>query len=49
MVLTLDFAKDVLRHELCGDYAVELSITDGMEQALSCHLIPACIIEKVRE
>lgn len=49
MMLTLDFAEDVLRHELCGDYSIELSITDNMEQTLSCHVIPACILEKVRE
>ncbi|CAH0714545.1 unnamed protein product, partial [Brenthis ino] len=49
MVLTLGFAKDVLRHELCGYYVIELSILGDLEETLSCHMVPAQILEKVRE
>ncbi|XP_046962500.1 uncharacterized protein LOC124531955 [Vanessa cardui] len=49
MAMSLDFAKDVLRHEFVGDYEIELSILDLTETQLSCHIISVGISEKTKE
>ncbi|CAG9578942.1 unnamed protein product [Danaus chrysippus] len=46
MVISLDFAKDVLRHEYCGSYIVEMTTSSSSGEALSCHNIPVEIVEK---
>nr|XP_026501010.1 uncharacterized protein LOC113404354 [Vanessa tameamea] len=48
MAMSLDFAKDVLRHEFVGDYEIQLSILDLTETQLSCHIISVGITEKTK-
>ncbi|XP_045447357.1 uncharacterized protein LOC123655637 [Melitaea cinxia] len=49
MVLSLDFAKDVLRHEFVGEYEIQLSMIDQLENQLSCHILFAGISEKTKD
>ncbi|CAH2108478.1 unnamed protein product [Euphydryas editha] len=49
MVLSLDFARGVLRHEFVGEYIIELSIVDQLEKQLSCHILSAGISERTKE
>ncbi|XP_050346890.1 uncharacterized protein LOC126771176 [Nymphalis io] len=48
MAMSLDFAKDVLRHEFVGDYEIQLSMLDLTETQLSCHIISVGISEKTK-
>ncbi|XP_052739369.1 uncharacterized protein LOC112058340 [Bicyclus anynana] len=44
LVMSLEFAKNVLNHEFCGDYIVEVSI-GTIETPISCYEIGVAIEE----
>ncbi|KAJ8730650.1 hypothetical protein PYW08_002063 [Mythimna loreyi] len=44
LTVSLDSLKDVMCHDFCGEYLIQLALLDGTDK-ISCHVIQLCIVE----
>ncbi|XP_072938598.1 uncharacterized protein [Epargyreus clarus] len=46
--ISIDFAKDVLTHDFCGEYKAQMVMKDNIDM-LSCHTLGLAVVEKYDE
>ncbi|KAJ8721369.1 hypothetical protein PYW07_002144 [Mythimna separata] len=45
LTISLDSMKDVMCHDFCGEYLIQMAFMDGADK-ISCHVIQICIVEE---
>ncbi|XP_068632931.1 uncharacterized protein [Battus philenor] len=49
LIISLDFAKDLLCFEFCGEYEVILSLLDEKEETVTCYVVGISVTEVEKE